>query len=892
MLGAIQLVSQSVGAGLGCPNTDYSNYGFNAVRPVATIEYDNMVTSFHTSIVRNGEDKFLIWGSNAGYDGTLDLSSPQEINTANFPGLIGHPIKVAAASYVATFEDNQQILLTTEGLYAWGNSGVILHDKLTKNDTFQRISIKGKADGLPAGVNSIDVKMMVAAQGTLAIATCSGEVWVISQHSAYMKGDGSTDFGGPDSKTTWSRVRTDKDHFLENVIAVRSSYDAMIALTSANEVYTWGKHTLLGNENISNQPHRAYATKMVLPSTGTVKMIGLTNYLYAGPASVTYYLLYSDGNLYAMGNNALKQLGDFTLLNSPSGSNRRWVQPRYNPAPESIMNDVRWISPNENDRQYAAIHIINDEGKLWNWGCNAASMLGRTAVAQDNGSLAAFDPGQPLPSVNFNPTIDKVLAVETGGHLSGIALQCQEKILFTGHSIFGSCSPGNLGDSNLAQFSTTQATIQVDGAQTMPEIRYADQPILLRDNKVCSSESVRLLGFPDGGYFTVENGAGIIDSAGVLTFTADEGVVKVRYHFKQTFCLNDFIDKDIEFTNCELTHVKGMVWLDENSDLIRNPDELGTNGYSPGNEGLWINLLDSLGVVVRSNPINPDGTYDLAILNHNKYSLLITNEKIAIGVLPPDYTLTLPTGWAFTGHSAPGRAPCLVPDCNTPGIISDIVINGNDLYDVNFGINGAYKALGSVHYDLDGLNVAGSEVDGLNIFDAASEYTIQNNPPLFVSAVDQYNRIILTVPVNPDGTFKIMLPVGNHVNLQLTTLNQPPGVPAALQIIPGKWSFSSESFGQGNASGSGQNDGTGTGANDFETRYDGKVSISYPIGAYQIEGIAFGIEQKPTAEDKEFDHQWNDFIEGSLAGFPVLTDYKYLPLSSSLLISQGNDTGG
>ena len=59
---------------------------------------------------------------------------------------------------------------------------------------------------------------------------------------------------------------------------------------------------------------------MTIPGNGQVKMIGMTNYLFGGSNPVTYYVLNTDGKLYAMGND-LKQLGDFTLLSSPSSSN-------------------------------------------------------------------------------------------------------------------------------------------------------------------------------------------------------------------------------------------------------------------------------------------------------------------------------------------------------------------------------------------------------------------------------------------------------------------------------------------------------------------------------------------------------------------------------------------
>jgi hypothetical protein len=55
-------------------------------------------------------------------------------------------------------------------------------DKLNnqKYNGFGKITINGKADGLPAGVNPSDVKMMFGSYRTLAIVTCNGDAWVLS----------------------------------------------------------------------------------------------------------------------------------------------------------------------------------------------------------------------------------------------------------------------------------------------------------------------------------------------------------------------------------------------------------------------------------------------------------------------------------------------------------------------------------------------------------------------------------------------------------------------------------------------------------------------------------------------------------------------------------------
>ncbi len=92
------LLSQKVNAqcgsgGLGCPGTNYANYGVNATG-AATVEYDNFVSAFHTSVARETTGHLKIWGARSKYDGSGNLLTPTAINSINFPGLTGTPLKV------------------------------------------------------------------------------------------------------------------------------------------------------------------------------------------------------------------------------------------------------------------------------------------------------------------------------------------------------------------------------------------------------------------------------------------------------------------------------------------------------------------------------------------------------------------------------------------------------------------------------------------------------------------------------------------------------------------------------------------------------------------------------------------------------------------------------
>jgi alpha-tubulin suppressor-like RCC1 family protein len=148
----------------------------------------------------------------------------------------------------------QFILLTTTGLFAWGDEDYVLSSSIYSSSAFKKLTINSQSNGLPSGVTPENVKMMFATNGTLAIVTCDGAGYVISQTNA-MRGDGSTD-----GATTWARVQTSAGN-LTNIEAIRGTKGALMALTTDNKVYTWGSSTLLGTETSSAQSSRNLATQ-------------------------------------------------------------------------------------------------------------------------------------------------------------------------------------------------------------------------------------------------------------------------------------------------------------------------------------------------------------------------------------------------------------------------------------------------------------------------------------------------------------------------------------------------------------------------------------------------------------------------------------------------------
>jgi gliding motility-associated-like protein len=493
---------------VGCPNTDLTNFGIDSNNDATTIEYDNFVSSWHTTVVRTSDGSFQVWGEKIAPNGANNVLAPLTINATNFtnaaPGipaiplktLAGTPLKVALGS--SSSDNVQGILLATDGLYAWSKEGAVLADAITSSTEFQKLTIDGNTNGLPSGVTPGDVKMMFATYMTLAITTCSGDVWVISQ-TEEVRGN-----GGGGSATKWYRVTTSApgNPFLTDVVACRGNTDGLMALKSDGTVYVWGINVLLGNNTaiIGNQNR---AVQMTMPTT-TPKMIGSTG---SGTAR-SYYVLSTDGNLYAVGENSKKELGDWTT-NDRLG----WVQPHYDSKTGPVMNNIKWFSSQEHDAQYGSMNVINSSKNLFAFGNSNGYLLGKGNTSTD-------------PTTPNGTDIDNILAVETGGHTSMIVKKCEAKFGYVGHRISGSMGDGTNASTNEQNYTFATAAVQICGVESIPVI----QPISTGGgpgSKYCVGDPVLLEPSPTGGTLSILSGPGTL-TGNTLSFTG-AGTVEVQY---------------------------------------------------------------------------------------------------------------------------------------------------------------------------------------------------------------------------------------------------------------------------------------------------------------------------------------------------------------------------
>ncbi|MGX9985019.1 hypothetical protein ACVFVN_01315 [Soonwooa purpurea] len=427
-----------------------------------TIEYDNFISGFHSSIIKQKDGNFLIYGQNtnaSSTSGDASLYKPTLVHPDNGFKYNGTPLKMALGSqgyYAPDPKDislnrsyDQYALLTTEGLYMWGSAnvsgnkyaGIIIHNSIKPSFSMEKITTSHITNanqyGLPPNVTPESVKMLFGTYSALVITTCTGEAWVLSWQGN-KNGDGTGDSATELKK--WHRVKTNAtgNPYLTGVVAVRGHQNALMALTDSGEIYTWGDETYLGDN--SGIASRVYATKMKLPTLPVgvkPKMIGLirNNFTASNPKTgSTYYLLTTDGQLFSLGDNKNKQLGDY----STDVEKKSWVNVKFNST--TNMSNIAWISPNEHTgKTHATVTALTTDGKLWGWGRNDGNMLG--AGAGNNDPMSMYG--------NLNAT-DKILAVETGGHTVSIFKDCQYRLGYIGHEVFGS-----YGNNHQENFNAT-----------------------------------------------------------------------------------------------------------------------------------------------------------------------------------------------------------------------------------------------------------------------------------------------------------------------------------------------------------------------------------------------------------------------------------------------------
>ena len=418
-----------------------------------TLEYDNIVCAFHATILKESNGTIKVWGDEAHANGSTHVLAPVEVTPANGYNYTGTPLRVTAGSYAGSTLSSvvhQFALLTTTGLHIWGVPGTLINTGIKNTNAFGPITVNGNPTGLPTGVSPANVKMLFGAYRTLAIVTDDGHVWVLS-FNGEKNGDGTSQSAS--NNIIWHQVCTSSGITLKQVVAMRGNTNALMALSSDGKVYTWGSNTYINSGGPAN---RTYATEITLPSGLTPKMIGMA----PNGTDNSYYVLGTNQYLWAMGNNAVRQLGDFTTTNRNT-----WVHVRSDSG--TFLDSIAWFSPQEHDNNYAAVNALTVDGKLYSWGSNAGQMIGMGGATASN----PFYMGRGLAANDY------LLAVETGGHITMIVRECTFRYGYLGHRVDGSMGDGTDDNTNesIFNFSST-AVVNLCGAPTAP---------ITKDLKLC-----------------------------------------------------------------------------------------------------------------------------------------------------------------------------------------------------------------------------------------------------------------------------------------------------------------------------------------------------------------------------------------------------------------------
>jgi len=453
-----------------CVSGCNSNTYVNSTNP-NTIEYDNLISVFHASLAKEKDGTFKVWGQASSSNGTSDVLSPTGLTPSNGFNYTGTALRVAAGSNSNT--GHQFAILTTDGLYVWGTSNILISSTIKSTTAFGKISINGKTDGLPAGVNPTDVKMIFGSYRTLAIVTCSGEAWVLSFNGS-KNGDGTAE--NVTNNIIWHRVKTSAsgNPNLNNVVAIRGTSNALFALTSDQKLYTWGTGTYINNGVASI---RNYATEVSLPTGAIPKMIGMTQGGAGTPFLQTYYLLATDGKLYTMGDNSNRQLGDGSTTTSTI-----WNEVTATSGSNALGGNIVWISPNEhsNFANSATINVLTDNNKQWAWGANSGNMIGQSSATTYYDPI--YMPGNSTAADGLSLT-DEVIAVETGGHTTINIKKCSQNFGYVGHRTNGSMGDGTANTGNPTAFTYSTAVLVVCGTDLGPKVK---------ELKICSGATTNL----------------------------------------------------------------------------------------------------------------------------------------------------------------------------------------------------------------------------------------------------------------------------------------------------------------------------------------------------------------------------------------------------------------
>lgn len=393
---------------------------------------DPVQALFHASIVKTTRGDYLVFGGSAYGDGVTDQLTPAKvISGSNGYIFSGTPLMMTGAGQTTTIPGSHQYyLLTSTGLYVWGTNSVVF-----TNATRAITQVP-----LPAGIAPGNIQMIDAGRngsiGAIMILTKAGEIWSYTNTiGSNVQGDGNIASSG------WHQVTTAPGVPLTGMKDVKTMGSVAMA-TDGNSIYTWGTGVYLGKG--SNSQNKAYATLMQAPTgiTLPIKQQDL------GGIATSYYLRDSNGKVFVLGDNGSGKLG---LGNT--NETKSWLTIDYvNEEPEAAGNQVDitkpikkviWISASNHDSGYSdtQLNLITEDNIAYACGGNSGLKVGVV------GATSTSTPTAVTMNSGSNKVPGKMIMVESGGHISILIKDKNDRYGYVGHTVEGSDGCGGCTNS-------------------------------------------------------------------------------------------------------------------------------------------------------------------------------------------------------------------------------------------------------------------------------------------------------------------------------------------------------------------------------------------------------------------------------------------------------------
>ena len=324
------------------------------------------------------------WGDNSygelGNGTSLSTGGSDGVVPADVPG-------VTATTQVAGGGASDFALTAAGNVYAWGDDSTgelgIGYANTTTPVTTPTEVVRPDRTGALSGI----VQIAAGAASNYAL-TATGNV--------YAWGDNTTgELGTGNNISSSSPVLVGASGSpLSNIVAITAHGDFALALTATGNVYAWGDDGSgeLGNNSTQNTN---LPVEVQQPGGGGA----LSGIVQVAEGASTSYALNNFGQVYAWGDNSLRELGTGSAA-------------AYSPVPEPV-NGLPSVGQIAGGLFHAL--AVTQSGEVYGWGDNSAGELG-TAPSSVPQSTPGLIPGL-LNITQISAGLDYSMAVDSGGNL-------------------------------------------------------------------------------------------------------------------------------------------------------------------------------------------------------------------------------------------------------------------------------------------------------------------------------------------------------------------------------------------------------------------------------------------------------------------------------------------